>query len=114
MQNHSWVGIVADGAAPMRETKDTRNSTSTYVLDPVLEPAGRIRVCRVGTTLRGYHAPYDGGPWEAHLVHDRPDLPNGVHVGFTVTENAHPADLVARFDYIRFRTPTSDADCTEP
>ena len=97
---------------PGKETKSTIDSVSDYTIDPIPESRGRVRMCRIGPTLRTYHAPYDGGPWQLHRTFDRPDLPADVQVGVTATENADPADIIATFDWVRFRTPTSESDCT--
>jgi len=113
-QNHSWVGVVAEGGTPSKESKDTTNSSSVYVVEAFPSPSAQLRLCRVGSTLRTFHAPYDGGAWIEHQVYDRPDLPVDIQLGVTATENGAPADITATFDWIRFRTPSSVADCTTP
>ena len=113
-RNNSWVGVGAEFGGPRKESKSTRDSVSVYTLEDFVETRARLRLCRVGSTVTTYHAAYDSGPWEAHQVYTRPDLPTLVHVGLTATEREDPVDIAARFDWISFRTPSVAAGCESP
>jgi hypothetical protein len=104
------------------EVKTTVRSDSRLEIEPLTDGNAEIRIARLGghfITLRRIA----GGAWTVHRRYYRPDMPQRLQVGFTVYTDYSTAsrlqplqqntqvirggrpDLIASFDYARFRRP---------
>lgn len=128
----NWMFLstgMGTGGQPQFETKDTIDGESELILAPA--PTGwlRLRIERNGATFT-LSARGAGQAWQTLRVLDRPDLPETLQVGMTTytdwpSVTAYPGgplafntalvesppgnrDLVAQYDWIRFRRPNSD------
>ncbi|MBL6766259.1 MAG: hypothetical protein ISQ14_14985, partial [Verrucomicrobiae bacterium] len=126
------MGAASDPGTPQFEVKTTLNSDSNLEVSPGGARA-RLQIARVGQVFIVLRQ-IDNQPWQVHRRYTRADLPETLHVGLTTytdwdTCNAvghefhntnllvgsvavpgggnRPAqpDLIARFDYVRFRRP---------
>ncbi len=95
------------------EHKTTVDGISTLVLTPG-DSAGRLRMCRLGADFHMLRWLDDENGWTSEATHTRADLPAALQVGMITNGYQPPPDLHARFDYIRFGSATSLADCTAP
>ncbi|HNN93180.1 MAG TPA: hypothetical protein PKI03_12960 [Pseudomonadota bacterium] len=127
-----------------REAKSTRvgspaSLSTLYLINSNSVLSGRLRVCRLGSMFHFFHqltgeagfveeaygsgtAPMGNGAGEATpgvvvggvIRFDRPDLPATLQVGLIAGNWASPYETRAEFDYARFASATSLADCTRP
>jgi len=84
---------------------------------------GRLRICRVGSAVVLARMLEGETAWRQIHRFDRADLPADVQVGMVATawntaeqepELGRAPDVEARFDYVRFAVPRSEADCVAP
>ena len=117
------------------ESKTTVDSVSTLVPTPGV-PRASIRIARIGDAYISLRRP-QGGAWTVHARFSRPDLPDTLQVGLTAYTdwqtvqtfdplehnqtviNTGDPDLIARFDYVRYRRPSLPSaleglDLTDP
>jgi hypothetical protein len=136
------VGYQVSGAA--REAKTTRpgnpaSLSTLYLMNSGGVLSGRLRVCRLGSTLHFFHqltgeasfveeaytagtSPMGNGAAEATpgvvqggvIRFDRPDLPSTLQVGLIAGNWAAPYETRAEFEYVRFASTSTLADCTRP
>lgn len=108
------------------EVKTTTNSDSQLILSPSDSGEAMIRVARIGASM--ILLKNTGGKWIVHKRYHRPDFPQTVQAGLTVYTDWPSAsqmppekhngtvirtgnpDLVAGFDYVRFRHPNVPAN----
>lgn len=89
------------------EDKNTISSASTFLLTPVTNTAGRLRIRRVGSVFSLYYSALPGGaggaatPWQLVRTYDRPDLPNTLHLGVMSYAASSPANVVTHVDKVR-------------
>lgn len=131
------MGAASQAGTPQFEVKTTMNSASNLEITPGGSRA-RIQVARLGSAFIVLRQ-IDNSQWEVHRRYHRPDLPSTMNVGLTTytdwgTCNAvgfeyhntnrlvgsHPRltggnvtaspDLIARFDYVRYRRPAVPAN----
>ena len=108
-ENHVMVNVGRQLESLGSEAKTTRNSNSTLdLLDG--SNNGRLTLCRVGAVFTVYHRLDNETQWTEIGFVTRDDLPETLQVGMVVNGFSGP-DIVASFDYIRMRVPTSTADC---
>ncbi|WAS95070.1 hypothetical protein [Nannocystis punicea] len=126
-----WIFITAgtgDGDVPQIETKNTVRSVSRLQLSPGKTGWVELRLVRRGATFLLLRR-FEGEAWVLARREEKPDMPATLQVGpiaYTdwnssrsyfvfnrvraynsrVSTDGKP-DLVARFDWIRFRRPTS-------
>lgn len=142
-ENYVFLSLGAGDPAGsfMFEVKTTEDSDSQLQLQPAGASRARIQVVRVGSAIICLRQP-EGGSWSVHRRYSRTDLPAGLQVGLTVytdwpnasafapfthnqtviTAAVRPQrnpDLVAHFDYVRFRRPSippelAAADFSDP
>ena len=104
------------------EVKTTVASRSTLEIESGW-PGAELRLARVGSAVVALVRP-PGEAWQVHRRYDRSDMPSTLQVGMTVytdwatcstrTAAQHNVtqitdgnpDLEARYDYVRFRTPS--------
>lgn len=108
------------------EVKTTVNSDSQLRIVPANAGEATIRVARIGSQFILMRN--TGSGWTIHQRYNRPDLPANLQVGLTcytdwpnvsklspfdqnrtVIRNGNP-DLVALYDYVRYRRPTVPAN----
>lgn len=136
------VGYQVSG--PAREAKTTRpgnpaSLSTLYLMDSGGVLSGRLRVCRLGSMLHFFHQLTGEAAWveEAYTAgttpmgngtgdatpgvvnggvirFDRPDLPSTLQVGVLAGNWAAPYETRAEFEYVRFATASTLADCTRP
>jgi len=107
------------------EVKTTQNSQSD--LEKILAPSSDalLQIAKIGRSIILLRN--DGGGWVVHKRYDRPDMPSTLQVGLTVYTDYPSAsrvsafdhnstvirggnlDLIAKFDYVRFRRPAVPA-----
>ncbi|MDC0667366.1 hypothetical protein [Nannocystis radixulma] len=128
-QEH-WIFITTgtgDGDVPQIETKNTVRSVSRLQLSPGKTGWVELRLVRRGTTFLLLRR-FEGEPWVLARREDKPDMPATLQVGLIgytdwnssrgyfifhrvraynrrALDGGKP-DLVARFDWIRFRRPS--------
>lgn len=108
-----WLGTATKSTAP---NVDNTASVTTLRFEElpanVTRTAGLIGICRVGSTFR-FHRRLDGeSSFGGPADFDRPDLPNTLQVGvFSGQWPEETIDVLGRFDWVRFETPASLADC---
>lgn len=131
--NENWIFITAgtgDGdGLPQFETKNTRDSSSRLELSPRRPGWVELRIARVGSHITLLRRA-EGEGWRVMRREDRPDLPETLQVGLIAytdytslkcdlildrVESYHErdvtegvADVVGRFDYVRFQRPRAD------
>ena len=126
-ENYVFLSLgSADQAGQFQfEVKTTQNSQSTLEKVPAASGEALLQVARIGSnvvTLRK-----QGGSWVVHKRYQRGEFPQTMQVGFTVyTDYSYASqlqpreqngtaikggnpDLIARFDYMRFRRPAVPA-----
>jgi len=91
------------------ETKTTVNSNSQLFLQSGTN-RGRLTLCRVGNLFTSFRWLDNETGWTETNAFERADLPDTLQVGMVVNGYSGP-DLVATFDYIRLRVPSSLDDC---
>ncbi|GMV81715.1 MAG: hypothetical protein AMXMBFR7_28990 [Planctomycetota bacterium] len=120
------VGSASNPGTYQHEVKTTVNSVSTLDITPATARV-RIQVARIGSVFICLRRP-EGGAWVVHRRYSRPDMPATMQVGLTtytdwnsmsglsyveynqtVLTNGNP-DLVALFDYLRYRRPAVPAN----
>lgn len=109
----SWVmyDVGRQQSAVGVEAKSTTDGASNLFLMSGAR-SGRISLCRVGSTFYlSKNLEDDGTTWTRTHTFDRPDMPVTVQLGVVANAYDNP-DLTATFDYVRFGTPQTDADCT--
>jgi hypothetical protein len=122
-ENYVFLSLgAADHAGQYQfEVKTTTNSDSQLRTSPAASGEATIQVARIGQTL--ILLKKVGGAWTVHQRYHRPDFPRTVQAGLTVYTDWQNAsrvsapehnntvlrsgspDLVARFDYVRYRRP---------
>lgn len=113
-ENHIMVNVgrqdssIADSLGS--EAKNTTDSSS--VLNLLAGSSnGRLTLCRIGDEFRAYRLLDNETEWTEIGVITRVGFPQTVQVGMVVNGFSGP-DILALFDYVRMRVPTSAADCT--
>lgn len=121
------VGTASPAGQPQYELKTTTNSLSTLMITPAQPGWVELRIARHGELFTLLHRPDGQRDWSVLNQFIRPDLPHTLNVGLTAyadygsvaptypnynvynTQGAptQNADLVARVDWIRFRTPAT-------
>jgi hypothetical protein len=103
------------------EGKNTVDSNSVLELIPGIHH-GRLRICRIGNDFILARRLDDEDAFEIHHHFVREDLPAELWVGMMangwnslggVPNTELEPDVVGMFDYVRFWTPQSDADCVD-
>lgn len=134
-QNYIFLstGAASNPGTFQFEVKDTRNSVSQLSITAGA-PSAKIQVARIGSVFLVLRQ-IAGSSWEVHRRYIRADMPDTVNVGLTcytdwntcfnvgyafhnqnLLTNGRPLpgggtlssanpDLIARFDYVRFRRP---------
>ena len=95
------------------EGKTTVNSNSTLYLIAG-HHTGRLRVCRIGALVRMYRRWPGENSWTLEHTFTRPDLPATLQAGMIVNAWQAPANLQARFDYVRYGQVQTAGDCVAP
>lgn len=98
-ENSVFVAAGSLGESTGVETRSTTDdvSYSTQTTTSGLGDAD-LRLCREGDTLRTAFRPAgSSGAWVPISTWDRPDMPDALQVGASISTNATP-DLVARFE----------------
>lgn len=129
-ENYVFLSLgAADNAGQYQfEVKTTINSDSQLRTSPAGSGEAVIRVARIGSSL--ILMQHTGSGWIIHQRYHRPDFPAELQVGLTcytdyasasqmspgehnrtAIRNGNP-DLVAQFDYVRFRRPAVPANLT--
>lgn len=121
------VGTASPAGQPQYEIKTTTNSLSTLMITPAQTGWVELRIARHGELFTLLHRPEGQREWRVLNQFIRPDLPHTLNVGLTAyadygsvaptypnyniynTQGAprQNADLIARVDWIRFRTPAT-------
>lgn len=93
------------------EGKTTVDSVSTlFIVDG--DHRAELVLCRVGSTFVMYRMNEGASTFEETNRFDRGDLPDTLQVGLIGNGYGPTPDLFATFEYIRFSTPSSEAECT--
>ncbi len=99
----------------------TRMSTVNSASIISKEVAGHeliLRACRIDNTLYFFRKEIGDPVWtpdpalDTNRAYVRNDFPETLHVGLVANAYYGASDITAEFDYIRFGTPTTAADCT--
>ena len=126
------MGAASQPGTAQFEVKTTINSSSNLEITPGGSRA-RIQIARIGSAFIVLRQ-IDNNPWEVHRRYHRADMPQTLNVGLTTytdwstcqqvgyeyhntnrLDGTHPRlaggsvtaspDLIARFDYVRYRRP---------
>jgi hypothetical protein len=101
-----WVHVAiggGDAGAPIAvEDKTTVNSSSDFVLHPMLTADAEVRIRRRGANFELHWRPIGATTWTALRVHHRPDLPATVDVGLMAYSASTPPRLRLVCDEIVF------------
>ena len=108
-QNWVVVNVGQQDGFAGSEAKTTVNSRSNLELQRGSHN-GRLRLARIGSTVYALRMLDGEGEWKIIREMERSDLPRRVQVGIMCNGWTNRADLVAHFDYARFRVPNSKAD----
>ena len=115
-ESYVFVVVGDRGATLEVEAKSTRDGVSAVQGEAWPSGDAQLRLCRVGARFHLYSRPIDGGTWKVATQwgppYDRPDLPETLQVGPIAYAWTNQPDLLASFDYARFATVASEADCT--
>ncbi|MFK7893995.1 MAG: hypothetical protein AB8B63_24485 [Granulosicoccus sp.] len=109
-ENYIMVNVGQQNGVAGSETKTTRNSSSVLDIIPG-SIAGRLILCRIGSTFHTYRWLDNEDRWTPIGSFARADLPSTLQVGMVANAFTGP-DLRAEFDYIRLRTPQQESQCT--
>ena len=115
-ENYVFTVMGERGGWLTNETKNTiRSSSDVHGPNEGRKHAdAELRICRIGQVFRLYNRPPAGGPWKLESTYDRKGapLPETLEVGPIAYTYTNSPDLVGEFDYVRFGTVTTVADCT--
>ena len=91
--------------------KSTQDS-QTYLFIDDGTASGELRICRVGDIFRTYRRLTGETDFTLTATFARPDLPDTLQAGPMAMAWAGPADVRARFEYVRFGDVDGEGDCT--
>ncbi|MCE9596137.1 MAG: hypothetical protein K8S98_18260 [Planctomycetes bacterium] len=101
-----WVHVAiggGDASVPIAvEDKTTVDSSSDFVLHPLLTADAEVRIRRRGVDFELHWRPIGTTTWTALRVHHRPDLPATVDVGLMAYSASTPPRLRLACDEIVF------------
>ena len=110
LENYVFNVAGIRGDVPSIELKSTLNDISTikaYTDNMTTGTSAELRIVREGSVFSLYSRPIGNTTWAFRDSFNRPDLPNTLQVGLIAyTYEAYPANLLAQFDYIRFKDVT--------
>ena len=113
---HIVIGRDSQGSAGiMLERSSTTDGATDYDNQPWTGApvnVAELRICRVGKDLRLYTRPEGATTWAPNFVYVRSDMPATLQVGMVAhASNANP-DLRAQYEWVRYASVSSQADCT--